>query len=190
MIFWRVQLSRSRQRLHCGNVLERAHGNGLSCNNSQRNPIFRCPPWTSPWLGVSNHCLKTTIYRSLEQSGHNKTILNKTKATRATTLWQSLSASTWCTTSVSLSLSAIRSDGQCTDRQRNLCGHLRVPHLAPLASTISVFFHNICTKLSGRHSLFSVRVLFPQVFQALIHGFAHNENAEFTESLLRSLFTI
>ena len=48
--------------------------------------------------------------------------------------------------------------------------------------------------LSGHHSLFTVRVQFPQVLGirsvSFFFGFLRNENAEFTQSLLCSLFTI
>ena len=40
--------------------------------------------------------------------------------------------------------------------------------------------------LSGHHSLFSV----PRLWGAFVHGFFCNENAEFTESLVCSLFNI
>ena len=42
---------------------------------------------------------------------------------------------------------------------------------------------------SGHHSLFSVRVLFPQVFLAFIHGLFLQWDAEFTESLWCSPFS-
>ena len=42
--------------------------------------------------------------------------------------------------------------------------------------------------ISGHDSLFSVHVLFPQVSLAFIHGFFRNDNADFIESLLCSLF--
>ena len=44
--------------------------------------------------------------------------------------------------------------------------------------------------LSGHHSVFSVHVVFPQVFVCSFTGLFRNENAEFTQSLSCSLFTL
>ena len=44
--------------------------------------------------------------------------------------------------------------------------------------------------LSGHHSLFSIHAPFPQVFWRSFTGSFRNKNAEFTQSLLCSLFTI
>ena len=55
----------------------------------------------------------------------------------------------------------------------------------------STWSSEVCPALTGHHSLFSVHRLFLQVLGAFVHGLSVlSENAEFTESLLCSLFTI